>query len=404
MSGKPAQPMLRLRVSAPAERYIRSGHPWVYSDSVAEKNREGDIGELAVVYDRKNQFLALGLYDPQSPIRLRVLHAGKPVRADDAWWRQRVRTAKEKRVAHFDESQTNAWRWISGENDGFPGLVLDRYDRTLVLKLYSAVWLPRLRDVIAWFQEEFEPAAIVLRLSRNIQAIARERWQIEEGCVVGSTSDLVLFRENGILFEAEVLHGQKTGFYLDQRDNRARVQQLAQGRDVLNVFSFSGGFSLYAARGGARSVTDLDISKHALDSAQRNFALNPWAASVPHHCVQADAFEWTAGGPKQSFDLIVCDPPSLARREVDREGALRAYRSLAISCLRRLRRDGVLVMASCSAHVSEDEFMGLVAQAADELVAWTELWRADHAADHPATFPEARYLKCIALKIGSAAR
>lgn len=401
-SSSPAPPpLLRLRVTPVAERFIRSQHPWVYSDSISELSREGDIGDLAVVYDRKDKFLALGLYDPMSPIRLRVLHAGKPVRADRTWWIERVRAAQALRTAHFDEAQTNAWRWISGENDGFPGLVLDRYDHTLVLKLYSAVWLPRLEEVVGWIKEVFNPAVLVLRLSRNIQEIAQRRWNVAEGCVLGQTpEEVVVFRENGIRFEAEVMKGQKTGFYLDQRDNRARVQALAQGRDVLNVFSFSGGFSLYAARGGARSVTDLDISKHALDSARRNFALNPAVAGVPHICVQGDAFDWLAGNEGERYDLIVCDPPSLARRETDRTGAIGAYRSLAAGCLRHLRPGGVLVAASCSAHVSEEEFFGAVIDAVGTRTAWTELWRARHAPDHPATFPEAQYLKCLALEVG----
>ena len=392
--------LLRLRVSPVAERFIRSQHPWVYSDSIVESNRDGDIGDLAVVYDRKDKFLALGLFDPMSPIRLRVLHAGKPVRADRDWWLNRVRAAKAIRTAHFDESQTNAWRWISGENDGFPGLVLDRYADVLVLKLYSAVWLPRMDEVMDWLRTEFSAHAIVLRLSRNIQAVAKERWNVVEGCLEGETENLVVFRENGIQFEAEVLQGQKTGFYLDQRDNRARVQQLAKDCDVLNVFSFSGGFSLYAARGGARSVTDLDISKHALDGAKRNFALNDFAARVHHACVQADAFEWLAANDRERFDLIVCDPPSLARRETDRTGAISAYRNLALGCLRHLTPGGVLVTASCSAHVSEEEFFDAVTSAAAQRGPCTELWRAAHAPDHPATFAEAKYLKCIALKVG----
>jgi len=403
MMSEPKLPMLRLRVSAPAERHIRSEHPWVYSDSIIETNREGDVGEMTVVYDRKDKFLALGLYDPQSPIRLRVLHAGKPVKADREWWINRLRAAKAKREALFDESQTNGWRWISGENDGFPGLVLDRYADTLVLKLYSAVWLPRFDDVLEWIDEVFAPGTIVLRLSRNIQEIAKQRWDLEEGCLVGSPAELVVFRENGICFEAEVLHGQKTGFYLDQRDNRARVQQLAKGRDVLNAFSFSGGFSLYAARGGARSVTDLDISKHALESSTGNFELNAWATATKHELIQADAFEWLANGPRRAFDLIICDPPSLAKRETERAGAINAYRALAVSCLRRLTPGGVLVAASCSAHVSEDELFGAVMGAADESGPWTELWRANHAPDHPATFREAHYLKCIAIQLGRGA-
>ncbi len=398
-SDAPQPSLLRLRVTAKTEGIVRKGHPWVYSDSIAEQTRPGDIGDLAAIYDKNNKFLALGLFDPLSPIRFRVLHVGKPVKADREFWLQRVRAAKARRDGVLSE-QTNACRWISGENDGFPGLVLDGYDTVLVLKLYSAVWLPRLAEVLEWLKAEWQPTAIVLRLSRNIQEIARSRWGVGEGCLFGTTENLVVFRENGILLEAEVIQGQKTGFYLDQRDNRSRVEQLAKGRDVLNAFSFSGGFSLYAARGGAKSITDLDISKHALDSAARNYALNPWAATVPHETIQADAFEWLANGPRRAFDLIVCDPPSLAKRETDRPGAIRAYHALAESCLRRLRPGGILVAASCSAHVNAAEFFGAVLDAANKHGPFTELWSADHAPDHPATFPEAKYLKCAALRVG----
>ncbi len=397
----PAVPTLRLRLTPRAERHVRAGHPWVYSDSIVEQNRDGDSGDVAVIYDRHDKFMAVGWFDPASPIRVRVLHAGKPVQLTSEWWRARLQAAAAIRRAHFDETQTNGFRWINGESDGFPGLVLDRYDHTLVLKLYSAVWLPRFREFVSMFQDEFEPAAIVLRMSRNIQAVAKQRWQVEEGCEIGAALDVVHFHENGIVFEAEVIKGQKTGFYLDQRDNRARVEGLARGADVLNAFSFSGGFSLYAARGGARSVTDLDISKHALESARRNFALNDWAGAVPHEGILADAFEWLGSAPRERrFDLIICDPPSMAKREADRAAALRGYHALAALCLKRLRPGGVLVAASCSAHVSETEFFDTVRSAGAGSCA--ELWTAGHAVDHPAAFPEARYLKCIALRSGSA--
>lgn len=396
----PKPSLLRLRVTAKTEGIIRKGHPWVYSDSISYITRDGDVGELGIIYDKKDKFLAVGLYDPFSPIRFRVLHAGKAVKVDRDFWLNRIRAAKERRAGLFDE-RTNAHRWISGESDGFPGLVVDRYADVLVLKLYSAVWLPRLEEMVSCLKEVFQPGAIVLRLSRNSQEIAFNRWKVMEGVIHGSTENLVVFSENGILMEAEVIKGQKTGFFLDQRDNRSRVEQLAKGRDVLNAFSFSGGFSLYAARGGAKSIADLDISKHALDSAARNYALNPWAASTPHETIQADAFEWLANGPRRAFDLIVCDPPSLAKRETDRAGAIRAYHSLAVSCLRRLRPGGILVAASCSAHVSQEEFFGAVMDAAAKQGPVTELWSADHAPDHPATFPEARYLKCVALQVGA---
>src|SRR5438552_4474744 len=139
--------MLRLRVTAAAEAAIRSGHPWVFDESLREQNREGGLGELAAIYDRKNRFLAIGLFDPDSPLRVRVLHAGKPVAIDAAWWRERLRQAIARRRGLFD-AQTTGYRWIHGESDGWPGLVLDRYDTTLVLKLYTAAWLPRLKQFV----------------------------------------------------------------------------------------------------------------------------------------------------------------------------------------------------------------------------------------------------------------
>ena len=393
-------PRLRLRVTAAAESAIRSGHPWVYDNSIREQNRAGTAGELAVVFDRRDRFLALGLFDPLSPIRLRVLHHGKPATADDVWWRARLASALERRAGLFDAA-TTGYRCLSGENDGWPGLVLDRYDTAYVLKLYSAVWLPRLNDVVRWLKEAVQPERLVLRLSRNIQPEAEAKFQLREGQMLVGTAPNgpVVFQETGIRFEAEVVRGQKTGFFLDQRENRRRVEKLSAGRDVLNAFSFSGGFSLYAARGGARCTTDLDISPHALDSACRNFALNaaaPRIVACRHECVQADTFDWLGAKPDADFDLVVLDPPSLAKRETEREGAVQAYHRLATLGIPRLRRGGILVAASCSAHVTTGEFFGAVQEALEASGRrFLELERTGHAPDHPATFPEANYLKCL---------
>lgn len=379
---------------------IRGGHPWLYDASIREQNRPGQPGELAVLFDRSDKFLALGLYDPLSPIRVRVLHCGKPVTADDNWWRARLQTTLARRDGLFD-AQTTGHRCISGESDGWPGLVLDRYDTTFVLKLYSAAWLPRVGEVVGWLREALQPERLVLRLSRNIQSLAEKEFNLREGqMLVGDApGGPVVFLETGIRFEAEVIRGQKTGFFLDQRENRRRVETLAAGRDVLNAFSFSGGFSLYAARGGARSTTDLDISSHALDSARRNFALNaanPHIAACRHECAQADTFDWLAASTRADFDLIVLDPPSLAKRETERAGAIQAYRRLTLLGLPRLRPGGILVAASCSAHVSAPEFHDAVLDALrSSRRKFVELVRTAHAPDHPATFPEAQYLKCV---------
>ncbi len=400
---------LRLRISAAAETAVRSGHPWVFCDSVLDLNRAGQTGELAVIYDRKDCFLAVGLFDPDSPIRVRVLHAGKPQTIDHAWWQARLEQAIARRRNLFD-AQTTGYRLIHGESDGWPGLVLDRYDTTLVLKLYTAAWLPRLDDTLALLKENVPGERIILRLSRNIQSVAEKQFQQGDGKVIFSQraeSELgapIIFLESGLCFEADVLRGQKTGFFLDQRENRREVETLAQGRRVLNAFSFSGGFSVYAARGGAMAVTDLDISAHALAAAQRNFALNqhfPGVAACLHDIAQGDAFEWLADSAAK-FDLVVLDPPSLAKRTTEREGALRAYERLATLGIARLAPGGILVAGSCSARVPAEDFFQVVRRAAAQSGRkFTELKTLRHPPDHPATFKEGEYLKVIYLKFAT---
>ena len=398
-------PRLHLRISPTAEWKLRAGHPWLFSDSILSQNREGEAGELAIIYDRHDNFLALGLFDPQSPIRARILCQGKPQPIDETWWRSRLEQTLNRRRNLFD-AHTTGFRWIHGESDGWPALVLDRYDTTLALKLYSLAWVPRLPHLIGLMRQALQPERIVLRLSRNLQSPARAEFKKSDGDILhGPALDgPVVFLESGLRFEADVLRGQKTGFFLDQRENRRRVESLARGKKVLNAFSFSGGFSVYAARGGAVSVTDLDISAHALAGANRNFALNQADAAVArcrHDTLQADAFEWLESADRARFGLIILDPPSLAKREVERARAIQAYGKLARGALARLEPEGVLVACSCSAHVTAPEFYGAIRQAAQASGRrFEELQTTGHPPDHPATFAEAQYLKSIYLRVG----
>jgi 23S rRNA (cytosine1962-C5)-methyltransferase len=262
-----------------------------------------------------------------------------------------------------------------------------------------------LDGLLALFQEKIPCERIVLRLSRNIQVVAERRSPTRrDGEVVFSKfagSEIgapIIFQEHGIRFEADVLRGQKTGFFLDQRENRREVETLARGRRMLNAFSFSGGFSVYAARGGAKSVTDLDISAHALESGKRNFALNqnfPGIAACHYETVQADTFAWLEK-TTEKFDLIVLDPPSLAKRATERDGAVRAYERLNSLGIANLARDGILVAGSCSAHVPAAEFFDAVRRAAARSRRrYSELKTTQHPPDHPAGFKEAAYLKVI---------
>lgn len=400
--GRPA-PRLRLLITREAEHRLRAGHPWLFADSIRKQNRPGQSGEVAVVYDQRDRFFTLGLFDPDSPIRVRVLRVKKGELITRAWWAARLQQTLDRRRGLFDD-QTTGFRCINGESDGWPGLVLDRYSQTLVLKLYTAVWFPRLEEVLAIITETLRPERLVLRLSRNIQEAARKQLGKVDGEILlgPPLAGPVVFLESGLRFEADVLRGQKTGFFLDQRENRCKVETLARGRAVLNAFSFSGGFSLYAARGGACSVADLDISEHALASARRNFALNQSIAAIAacrHETIQANAFEWLAGNPRRKFDLIVLDPPSLAKREAERAGAIRAYTKLAALGLEHLAPEGYLVASSCSAHVTAEEFFAAVRLAAAQSgLKVEELFVVRHPPDHPATFREAEYLKAIYLK------
>jgi 23S rRNA (cytosine1962-C5)-methyltransferase len=381
---------------------LRSGHPWLFADSVREQNRDGEIGELAVIYDRKNQFLGVGLYDPTSSIRVRMLHVGKPETIDAEWWSARLEGALSRRRGLFDE-RTTGFRWVNGESDGWPGLVLDRYDTALVLKIYTVAWLPRFSEVLEAIRESLHPKHVVLRLSRNIETIAKEQFAKTDGEILhgAALAGPVTFLETGLRFEANVLKGQKTGFFLDQRENRRKVRALAKGRAVLNAFSFTGGFSVYAAEGGATSVTDLDISSYALEGAKRNFALNELRhplSTCEHETIKADALEWLGGNSKRGFDLLVLDPPSFAKRQNEKFRAIAAYTQLASLGIRHLRPNGIMVASSCSAHVKEEEFFNAVLKAAKESNRkFRELETTAHAPDHPATFAEAEYLKAIYL-------
>ncbi|MEM7130167.1 MAG: class I SAM-dependent rRNA methyltransferase [Chloroflexota bacterium] len=397
LSGK----RIALRVTPQAERAIRSGHPWLFDRAIQEESHVGFHGDLAVIFDRKRRFLAIGLYDPDSPLRVRILHHGKPATIDSSWFRQRIEDAFIIR-RHLPATGTTGYRLIHGENDGLPGLVVDRYNGTLVVKLYTASWAAHLATILDELLAVQESECVVLRLSRAIQGVA-ESWCLSDGMLlVGAAVDgPVLFEENGLIFEADPIKGQKTGFFLDQRDNRAEVAQMAAGKRVLNVFAYSGGFSLYAARGGAKEVTSLDISQHALNGAERNFTYNlerGIISKVPHHLLKADAFQALSdlAHSKKSYEMVIIDPPALAKRQSEVERALAAYMRLAKLGLDLLAPQGTIVLASCSSRVDADTFCEVMHRAARETGRpLNEIRRTEHPVDHPIGFKEGAYLKCL---------
>jgi 23S rRNA (cytosine1962-C5)-methyltransferase len=388
-----------VRVTSDALRQIRGGHPWVFDRSLTSAAADGAPGDLAVVFDDRRRFAAIGLYDPGSPIRVRVLHHGAPATIDEGWWLERVQAAVSRRASIAASGRTTGYRLVHGENDGFPGLVVDRYDDTLVVKAYSAAWLPHVRTVADALEQVVEPARIVLRLGRSVRAGAP---RLDRVALTGSLpTEPVVFREEGLWFEADVVRGQKTGHFLDQRDNRVRVGRLASAKRVLDVFACTGGFSVHAAAAGAVEVLSVDQSRAALDTARRNMARNRDSALVRtcrHDTVVGDAFEVMAelGRRGRRFDLVVVDPPSFASRQASVPSALHGYGRLTGLAVELVAPGGILVQASCSSRVTSEDLDDTVHRAARGAGRPVDVFdRTGHPLDHPIGFPEGAYLKAI---------
>ncbi len=399
--------IIKIQVSKTLQAKIQKGHPWVFDYQIqGQTPAEGHPGDLGIIYSSKNKFLAIGFYDPFSDIRLRILQWGQPLAIDAGFFKDRLQKAVAIRSS-LQKQGTSGYRVINGENDGFPGMVLDRYEDTAVLKLYTAAWVPYLDEFLDSLANVLPVQRCVLRLSRNCRQTVEELGSFREGQVLfGPPVDSpVCFRENGLFFEVDVLEGQKTGFFLDQRENRQRIRSLAKNKSVLNVFSYTGGFSVYAFAGGCDSVWEIDSSPQALKTSQEIFSLNfleTRKESENFQQIEGDAFNALKQlqDRKVSFDIVILDPPAFAVKKKQKTNALATYRRLAQSGASLTRPGGLLFAASCSRQVSAEEFFREVfsgIQAAGKY--HDEIERTGHAADHPVTFKEAEYLKGIYLKI-----
>lgn len=401
----PGERRLAVRVTPDALRHVRARHPWVFEESVSSISHEAKMGDMAVIFDADRKFVAMALYDPESPIQFKVIYVGKPTKIDDAWWIDTFRRALDLRRQFLDDPDADvlAYRIINGENDGLAGFVVDRYADTLVIKLYSAVWIPHLALLTRLLLDVTGCGSAVLRLARNLQTEKRsgDLFGLSDGDVIaGDLPDgPVQFSEGGLIFEADVRVGQKTGHFLDQRANRIRIGKMARGRDALDVFASTGGFSVHAASGGARSVHAIDLSSPALAAAERNMALNSGLEAVANCAFTTelgDAFEVMVqlGRAEKTYDIVIVDPPSFAQRQINIDGAVRAYTRLTHLALRLVRPGGVLMQASCSSRVPADLFFETVLDAAEDAGrSLREIALTGHDVDHPVGFTEGAYLK-----------
>jgi 23S rRNA (cytosine1962-C5)-methyltransferase len=378
------------------ERVVAHRHPWIFPGAISAESgpAEAAIGDL---FDTKGTRLASGFYSPHSEIRLRALTFGEEELTPELI-SKRVDAAIARRRPFLD-AQTNAVRMINAEGDDLGGLVLDLYNDVVVGEVANAgieQIKPMILDAI---RRELKPRLIYLSNdlpARRLEHLATEPESIGEG------SPATMILENGLSFEVDPASGQKTGFFLDQRENRALAQSLASGRRVLNLFSYTGAFGVYAAAGGATFVENVDGSDVAIEQARRNHELNE-SLSIARFVV-ADAFahvrHLSASG--EQFGLIVCDPPAFAKRRVEVDRAARGYKDINLYAMRLLEREGFLLTFSCSGHVSLDLFQKVIfAAALDAGRRVSFVRRLTAGPDHPVSIdcPEGEYLKGFLLQV-----
>ena len=359
---------------------LRQGHPWVFRDALAEAPAFPN-GTIVAVAGRDGKPLAYGYWDAAGPIAVRVLDL-QAVRDARTLVSDRLRQALAKRLARLDRDRTNAFRWVYGEGDGLPGIHVDLYDQVAVVRFDGAGARAFYRSLAGMLAECSSP----LRLS---QVIDRERRD-------GDLGEIEV-RENGIRFMVDLGRGQKGGLFLDQRENRQAVAERAAGKSVLNLYGYTGGFSLYAAAAGATQVDTVDIAKPALATARRNFQLNHLSLQqAGFHAMDALAFLDQAARRRQRWDIVISDPPSFAPSRRALPAARRAYFQLHRLAAAVVTPGGLLCAASCSSHFPRDEFLSSVEQGAAAAGRRFNLESVTSAGfDHPTlpAFPEGDYLK-----------
>lgn len=371
------------------ERSVLHRHPWIFSGGIERVDLQGhgrsSQGQIVQVRSATGTTLAAGFYDADSQIRCRLFHFGDwPAEGfDDAFWRARLEQAHGLR-RDLLPPQTTGFRLIHSESDGLPGLICDVYDRTAVVQIQH----PGARHLIE----------MLVDYLRDVLAV--EHIRLDTGEWLHGHNPSVEFKERGMRFRADVVEGQKTGFYLDQRDNRRLVEERSAGRHVLNVFSYTGGFSVAALRGGAARVDSVDLSVPALALAETNVALNGGAEL--HRTIKADCFEHLRQIDGDTFDLIVLDPPAFAKNRASVDRAARGYKDINLQAMKKIRRGGLLFSFSCSQHVSTDLFRKILfGAAADSGRDVKILDYLTQAADHPINIyhPEGEYLKGLLLRV-----
>lgn len=384
------------------EESLLGGHLWIFSGALQQPPRWVEPGGLLDVKSATGQFVARGYYNPRTDIAIRILTRNSAEAIDSDFLRKRIREAQSLRAV-FLPQQTNAYRLIHSEGDGLPGLVVDRYADILVAQVHTLGMEHLLPQLVDALMEETGARGLLLR--NESQARRREGLEVEGPRVIaGEVPQQVEIVENGVRFTVDPWQGQKTGFFLDQRDKREALRKYARGGRVLNCFCYSGGFSVYAALSDESTRTvSVDVSAPAIEAARHHFALNG-LDPAQHEFQVEDVFTYLehASEREERFDVVVLDPPAFAKNQGARTQALKAYRRLNTLGMQALRPGGILLTCSCSGVIGMDDLLGIVSNSAQRHKRSVQLLESyTHGVDHPTNLamPETNYLKAVFCRI-----
>lgn len=385
------------------EKSVRNRHPWLFSGAIHTIDPKANDGDIVDAHSNTGQWLARGYLNRRSQIQVRLLSWQADAAIDEAFWRGRLQRALAGRASLAADPQTTAYRLVHAESDGLPGLVVDRYGDWLVMQCLT-LGVERVKPLLTRLLVELcQPAGIVER--SDVEVRGKEGLRPAVGLLHGAApAGPVEILEHGQRFWVDLLGGQKTGFYLDQRENRRRVARYCQGARVLNAFSYSGGFAVHALAAGARHVTNLDSSLEALELGERNLTLNGFDPDTQAEGVAGDVFQvlrdWRAAGER--FDVIILDPPKFAHSQQQVDRAARAYKDINLLAMQLLPPGGVLATFSCSGLVSADLFQKILFGASVDAGRDVQvIERLSQGSDHPMllSFPEGEYLKGLVCRM-----
>lgn len=392
--------LIKVFLKPKKEESVQRFHPWIFSGAIRNFEKQPDEGETVEVYTANNDFCGIGHYQYGS-IAIRVFSFEK-IEPNYEFWKNKIQSAYNTRlsIGIAGNPSTNSYRLVHGEGDGLPGLIIDIYDTTAVLQTHS-IGMHHVREMLAKaIKEVLNDSISNIYYKSEATLPPYANLNVQDGYLLGGDDGKYIAKENNLLFHADWLKGQKTGFFIDQRDNRALLEHYAKGKSVLNMFCYTGGFSFYALRGGAKLVHSVDSSAKAIELTKQNVELN-FKDDNRHQAFAEDAFKYLEE-MDSIYDLIVLDPPAFAKHRDAIRHALKGYQKLNAKAFEKIKPGGILFTFSCSQAVSKEQFrLAIFSAAAQSKRSVKILHQLTQPADHPINIyhPEGEYLKGLVVYV-----